>query len=396
VINHMCGGGGKGGEGVGTAGSRYNYYKLDYPGVPYSALDFNGPQNCFTPSGNIENYGQGTEVRNCRLSSPTDELSDLNLGNDYVAGKILEFMNKLIGFGVAGFRLDACKHMWPEHILRIVKGLHNLTSAHGFKEGARPFIYQEVIDLGGEGIGAAEYLHIGRVTEFKWGIELGKALRKEDGRKLANFYGPFMPDLSALVFVDNHDNQRGHGAGGPSIITFKEPRLYKIAQAFTLANVYGVTRVMSSYAWNEDWAGPPHDAEYNTLPVSVNKDLSCNDGWKCEHRWRQIYNMVKFRNVAYGEKMENYWSNGNSQVAWSRGVKAFIAINNDDGDLTADIPTGMPPGAYCDVISGNLVDGTCTGKTIVVGSGGTVRVDIGKSEDDPIVAIHAESKKAKL
>lgn len=62
-----------------------------------------------------------------------------------------------------------------------------------------------------------------------------------------------MADASAVSFIDNHDTQRGHGAGGASIITHKDPRRYKIAQAFTLANVYGIPRVMSSYFWQLDW-----------------------------------------------------------------------------------------------------------------------------------------------
>ena len=33
-----------------------------------------------------------------------------------------------------------------------------------------------------------------------------------------------MPSDRALVFVDNHDNQRGHGAGGSSILTFWDAR----------------------------------------------------------------------------------------------------------------------------------------------------------------------------
>lgn len=33
-----------------------------------------------------------------------------------------------------------------------------------------------------------------------------------------------MPSDKALVFVDNHDNQRGHGAGGASIVTFWDAR----------------------------------------------------------------------------------------------------------------------------------------------------------------------------
>ena len=101
VINHMTGGGG---AGMGTGGSPYNYDLLEYPAVPYSILDFNGPHNCFTASGNIEDYNNRDQVRNCRLSSATDELSDLNPGNEWVQTKIVGFLNKLISFGVAGFR----------------------------------------------------------------------------------------------------------------------------------------------------------------------------------------------------------------------------------------------------------------------------------------------------
>ncbi|MEQ2309292.1 hypothetical protein AMECASPLE_037102 [Ameca splendens] len=61
-----------------------------------------------------------------------------------------------------------------------------------------------------------------------------------------------MPDGNALVFVDNHDNQRGHGAGGASIITFWDPKLHKMAVAYMLAHPYGQARIMSSYRWNRN------------------------------------------------------------------------------------------------------------------------------------------------
>ena len=38
----------------------------------------------------------------------------------------------------------------------------------------------------------------------------------------------FLSDGDALVFVDNHDNQRGHGAGGADILTYKTSKLYKV------------------------------------------------------------------------------------------------------------------------------------------------------------------------
>ena len=55
--------------------------------------------------------------------------------------------------------------------------------------------------------------------------------------------------LYLTVFVDNHDNQRGHGAGGDLILTFWEPKPFKLAVIFTMANEYGTARIMSSYRW---------------------------------------------------------------------------------------------------------------------------------------------------
>jgi len=40
------------------------------------------------------------QVRNCELVG----LKDLKGGSEYVRGKIVDYLNKLIGYGVAGFR----------------------------------------------------------------------------------------------------------------------------------------------------------------------------------------------------------------------------------------------------------------------------------------------------
>lgn len=87
--------------------------------------------------------------------------------------------------------MDASKHMWPGDMKAIFDRVNNLATDHGFPSGARPFIYMEVIDngkwyqptqlldfcdalvhlnvsyIGGEAVGAAEYVSMGRVTEFK-------------------------------------------------------------------------------------------------------------------------------------------------------------------------------------------------------------------------------------
>lgn len=101
--------------------------------------------------------------------------------------------------------------------------------------------------------------------------------------------------------------------------------------------------------------------------------------------------MAKFRNVAGSDPVANWWDNGGSQIAFSRGNKAFIAINNDAFSMDGTRQTGLPAGTYCDIISGNKVNGQCTGKSIQVNGDGTANLSI-KNDDDPVVAFHIESK----
>lgn len=75
----------------------------------------------------------------------------MNQANVRTRDKIVQFMNELLALGVAGFRIDAAKHMWPHDLYEIYDQLNNL-STKAFSVHSRPFIYQEVIDLGGEAI----------------------------------------------------------------------------------------------------------------------------------------------------------------------------------------------------------------------------------------------------
>ncbi|XP_077133885.1 pancreatic alpha-amylase-like [Ranitomeya variabilis] len=399
VINHMCGAGvGKGNSS--TCGSPYDTDERSFPGVPYSRHDFN-ENKCKTGSGNVENYGDADQVRDCRLLS----LLDLALENQSVRSSITDYLNMLIDIGVAGFRLDAAKHMWPGDIQAIISRLNNLNT-QWFLNGTRPFIFQEVIDLGGEGISAKEYLSIGRVTEFKYGTKLGKVIRRWEGEKMAYLknWGEdwgFMPTDRALVFVDNHDNQRGHGAGEASILTYIDARLYKMAVGFMLAHPYGFTRIMSSFSWPRnyvngkdinDWIGPPSYNNGSIKVVTINEDTTCGNGWVCEHRWRQIKNMVIFRNVANGQALTNWWDNGENQVAFGRGNIGFIVFNNDNWNMDVTLNTGLPAGTYCDVISGEKKFARCTGKQITVSSTGKANFKISNLAEDPFVAIHINAK----
>lgn len=139
VINHMTAY--AEGDSIGTAGSRCNYNKQTYPAVPYGPGDFH-------PACNITNYQNPVEVRNCQLNT----LLDLNQTVPHVREMILNYMNKLLDLGVAGFRIDAAKHMWTEDLRTIYSRLKPLNEKCGFPKNSWPYIYQEVIDLGGESI----------------------------------------------------------------------------------------------------------------------------------------------------------------------------------------------------------------------------------------------------
>lgn len=70
--------------------------------MPFSVTDFNAPCS-------IYDYSNIYQVRNCELVG----LRDLNQGVTWVRDRLVEFLDRLVEIGVAGFRVDAAKHMWP-------------------------------------------------------------------------------------------------------------------------------------------------------------------------------------------------------------------------------------------------------------------------------------------
>lgn len=89
----------------GTAGSFANPQERLWPAVPYGPGDFN-------PRCEIHDWNNPIEIRNCELVG----LHDLNQGVAHTREMIKNFLNHLIQLGVAGFRVDAAKHMWPAEL----------------------------------------------------------------------------------------------------------------------------------------------------------------------------------------------------------------------------------------------------------------------------------------
>ncbi|PSN30052.1 Alpha-amylase A [Blattella germanica] len=281
--------------------------------------------------------------------------------------------------------------MWPEDLEYIYNHVNDLNTEHGFAAGSRAFIYQEVIDWGNDAIRKFEYTDLGRVTEFRHGVQMGYAFSGQYPASALHTFDPYWELLDsgdAFVFIDNHDNQRGHGGGSDGILTYKQPKQYRMAVAFILAHPYGYPRVMSSFDFENSDQGPPQDADKNILHVTTNSDGSCGNGWVCEHRWHTHVAMVQFRNAVQGTDVENWWDNGSKQIAFSRGNLGFVAFDVDEGDLKQTLQTGLPAGTYCDVISGGKNGSSCTGKTVTVNSDGTAYIEISQGEENGMLAIH--------
>jgi alpha-amylase len=358
VINHMAHG-----SGTGTAGSSYG--DKSYP--IYSPQDFH--QTC-----PITDYQNRWEVQNCELVG----LPDLATEAGYVQDTLAAYLNDLVNIGVAGFRLDASKHMPAADIASILS-----------KVNGTPLVFQEVIDQGFETITASEYTGNGLVTEFKYSVEIGNVFREGQLSWLSSFgeaWG-FLPSYQAVVFVDNHDNQRGHGGAG-NVITFEDGRLYDLANVFMLAYPYGYPKVMSSYDFHGDT-----DAGNPGVPVHNSGQLECfADKWQCEHRWSYIAGGVDFRNNTSGDwSVSNWWDNGNNQIAFSRGSEGFVAINKESFNLTQNLYTGLAEGTYCNVLKGGISADkqSCNGETINVSATGHASLNIAPWD---AVAIHHNAR----
>ncbi|EEZ98452.1 Alpha-amylase A-like Protein [Tribolium castaneum] len=118
-----------------------------------------------------------------------------------------------------------------------------------------------------------------------------------------------------------------------------------------------------------------------------------------EHKLIARINLRKLRKQRNSEQFSrhlqnnqtNWWSDGNQQIAFGRGNKGFVAFTIGY-DLNQHLQTGLPAGSYCDVISGNAENGSCSGKTITVGGDGYADISLGANEDDGVIAIHVNAK----
>ena len=112
LINHMTGQGNTSYGGV-------DYKPYNYP--DYGPNDFHFKTGeCPSSDGGIQDFNNKLQVFKCNLVG----LEDLRTETDKVQGQLAAYLNKLIGYGVSGFRVDAAKHIGQDDLDAIYSRLH--------------------------------------------------------------------------------------------------------------------------------------------------------------------------------------------------------------------------------------------------------------------------------
>ncbi|MEM9401992.1 MAG: alpha-amylase family protein [Pseudomonadota bacterium] len=317
VINHMTG---VRPEGVGTAGTAYGEY--EYP-PNYSFDDFN---HCGRHEGNdIADFNDRWEMQNCELVN----LADLDTASEKVRNTLAAYLNDLLAVGVAGFRIDAAKHMPVEDLAAIMSMV-----------GPEYFLFQEVLAGDSSVVSREAYAEIGPLTEFQYESRIAEAFRHghtEQLTELGTSTG-MLPADDAVVFVDNHDSQRGD-----HVLTYKDGALYDLGNVFMLGHPYGYPKVMSSFAFSERDSAPPADDP----PV----DGDCGSEWVCEHRRPLILGMIAFRNAVHGEPLSHWQRHAGKALSFGRGGSGHVVINANETPLSLGLDTDLPDGGYCNVLT---------------------------------------------
>ncbi|CAE7408572.1 amy, partial [Symbiodinium sp. CCMP2456] len=322
VVNHAAAG-----NGVGTAGSSYGGRST----AIYSQEDFHHNPDDTSRNCGVSNYNDKQNVQYCDLVG----LPDLCTGCSQVQQVVAQYLSNLLQIGVAGFRIDAAKHMDAGELKKMLEQT----------QGGLPWVFQEVIEGGGEAVTPQMYTDIGKVTEFGYSRQLAPNFINEGKMKYLDTFGEkwgFMSGDSAAVFLDNHDTQRGEAS-----LTYKSGSLYTLANIFMLAHPYGYPKVMSSYYFDDHDQGPPGQ------PVHGDSGLACGDGhpWVCEHRRPEIANMVAWRQSAGTEGLKAFQASddGNS-IVFCRGAAACVALNRGSGSWKLTAKLTLPSGKYRDVV----------------------------------------------
>jgi alpha-amylase len=269
-----------------------------------------------------------------------------------------------VSYGFDVLRVYASKHIGQEDMAAILKKL-DLT-----KDVNLPFVVLEVPPGGPGRLSPFAFQDQGDLLGFDF-AESVKAAFNSNITDLTVFGedAGLLPSSKSVPFVQNHDSERNG-----STLNYKSGATNTLATEFMLAYGYGTPQVYSGFVFANSDDSPPANAD------GFITDTDCDNGWACTHRSRGVANLVDFHNFVGNAPIRNMWDDGDNLIAFSRGSKGWIVINNHPTPQTHTFQTGLPSGNYCDVIHGTFSKtrnaGSCTGPTVVVGRDGTATVTV--------------------
>ena len=371
VINHMAGVDNK--DTVGVGGSKYDAASQTFEDAGYTKDDFHKSTE------NIKDYTNAEEVWTHRLVG----LLDLDTSKPHVQQVLGKYFADLLKLGVAGFRVDAVKHISPEDMRGIkASAIRQYNeSVEDSKKIHDIWWMQETIGNPSEAqqIQPAAHLNEGEVNEFGYSYQLMQSFKgslMKASKPLNKVQDGMVKSDKAAIFVTNWDTERGN-----SVLTYKDGRRYALANAFMLAWPYGTPNVYSGYKFDKNDDGAPGATETSVPEVTC----GANSKWQCTQRWTSIRGMIGFYNAVQGAKVTNWQDDGDNNIAFSREKKGFLAINNSLDEKEVSYKTDLPDGEYCNVYAA----GDCS-KTVKVEKG-EVKTKIGARE---AVALHVDATKA--
>jgi alpha-amylase len=360
VINHMTGQGNLSYGGV-------TYTPYHYP--DYTPQNFHVPAGeCPSSDGGIQDFNNLLQVFQCNLLG----LEDLRTQTNDVQKKLAGYLNKLIGYGVSGFRVDAAKHIGEQDLAAIYGRLHNTL------DGQRPYWALEVFGGSPGLLSPQAFTSVGSVLGLDADKQIQEAFKSYPAEHVGSIatlkvFGEdsgLPPSNKALVFVQNHDTERNGDA-----LNYKDGARNILANEYILAYGYGTPQVYSGFAFGTDTNQSPPST---TDGLITNTDCSgTNPTWICIDRDQGVANMVAWHNFVGNAPLANWWDDRSNLIAFSRGSRGWISINNGPAAQTRSFATGLPRGVYCDIISSaSYGHGACSGTTVTVNGNGIARVTV--------------------
>lgn len=290
------------------------FQRYDYPGN-YSYSDFH---HCtLTPDGVMHTYKDRGQVQECDALA----LPDLNTSSLQVQRNLHSYLLDLRSLGVAGFRIDAAKHIAASDIKGILEPLP-----------ADTFIVQEVIPGSGEPIRPEEYLGNGRVFDFSFAGVMADAITYGNLAQLFSA-GPecgLIDRAHSIPIITNHDLERDV----PNLLNYRNGWRFYFANLLMLATGQGAPFLYTGYAFTDrEEPSPMTPKGYVKAPICATNPFRPQPGeFSCMQRLPAIQTMVQWRRRAMSGQFaasQNHTSDvpllTPAAIVWQRsGVVALL------------------------------------------------------------------------